>query len=269
VTHNHQPVGGTTTGVALVLLLAVIYEVMALRQRPGRVWPDTRTAAFLGGCLALATGLSPGLSPWPTGDFRTHMLQHLLVGMVAPLGLVLGAPITLVLRSVPRPLGRRLVRLLHHRALRPVAHPVSALVLSVGGFVVLYVTPLYVLAATRPVLHSPITLHFLLAGCLFVWVLAGPDPAPRRPSVPARLFVLGVAVAAHAVLSQLLYAGAVGPAEIPTVQRQGAATLMYYGGDIAELLVAAALVASWRPTRRRASPTGTPIQAGQTATRSA
>lgn len=258
MTHNHQAVDGSTTGVALVLVLAVGYEVMALCQQRGRPWPDARTAAFLGGCLVLAAGLSPELSPWPFGDFRTHMLQHLLVGMVAPLGLVLGAPITLVLRSVPRPLGRRLGRLLHHRALRPVAHPVTALVLSVGGFAALYVTPLYTVTADRPALHTLMTVHFLLAGCLFAWVIAGPDPAPRRPSVPARLVVLGIAVAAHAILSQLLYAGVMAPTEIPTPQRQGGATLMYYGGDITELLVAAALVATWRPTRVRARPSPGP-----------
>ena len=50
-------------------------------------------------------------------------------------------------------------------------------------------------------------LHFVFAGCLYAWVIAGPDPAPHRPSVPARLVVLGVAVAVHSVLAQLLYGG--------------------------------------------------------------
>jgi putative membrane protein len=70
------------------------------------------------------------------------MLQNLLFGMIAPLGLVL-APITLVLRTVPRGLARRLGRLLHQRALRPLVHPVTALVLSVGGFAAFYATPLF------------------------------------------------------------------------------------------------------------------------------
>jgi len=254
VTHNHGAVAVPSAGVALVLVLAIAYEAMALRQPSGRRWPSARIAAFLGGCLVLAIGVSGELSPWPPGDFRGHMLQHLLVGMIAPLGLVLGAPITLVLRTVPRGLGRWLGRLLHHRALRPVAHPVTALLLTVGGFAALYATPLYTVVAGRPALHNLMTAHFVLAGCLFVWVIAGPDPAPRRPSVPARLVVLGVAVAAHAIVSQLLYAGVIAPVDVATAQRQGAATLMYYGGDIAELLVAAALVSGWRPARRATLP---------------
>ncbi|WP_203737750.1 cytochrome c oxidase assembly protein [Actinoplanes italicus] len=95
-----------------------------------------------------------------------------------------------------------------------------------------------------------VQVHFLLAGYLFAWVVAGPDPAPRRPSVPVRLMVLGVAIAFHAVFSQLMFAGVVGDPATPRAEREGGAELMYYGGDIAELLLAAALVTRWRPRRQ-------------------
>jgi putative membrane protein len=68
--------------------------------------------------------------------------------------------------------------------------------------------------------------------------------------VPARLVVLGVAIAGHAVLSQLLYAGAFFQAAVPGAELRGAGELMYYGGDIAELLLALALVTFWRPRRQ-------------------
>ncbi|MBB4908609.1 cytochrome c oxidase assembly protein [Actinophytocola algeriensis] len=54
-------------------------------------------------------------------------------------------------------------------------------------------------------------LHFLVAGYLFAWLIAGPDPAPHRPGVPARLVLLGVAIAVHATLAQLMYAGIAAP----------------------------------------------------------
>ncbi len=57
------------------------------------------------------------------------MLQHLLLGMLAPLGLVMAAPITLVLRSVPARLGRGISRLLRSRYLQVVANPITALCL--------------------------------------------------------------------------------------------------------------------------------------------
>lgn len=128
--------------------------------------------------------------------------------------------------------------------------PATALVLNLGGLVALYCTPLYAAAAREPALHHLIHLHFLASGYLFAWVIAGPDPAPARPSVPARLVVLGVAIAGHAVISQLLYAGLFVQVQAPHGELRQAGELMYYAGDIAELLLAFALVSSWRPASR-------------------
>lgn len=93
-------------------------------------------------------------------------------------------------------------------------------------------------------------LHFFLAGYLFASSIAGPDPAPHRPSVPARLVVLGVAVAGHAVLAQLVYAGVLPHVQAPAHDLRAGADLMYYAGDIAELLLALAMVSTWRPHPR-------------------
>jgi putative membrane protein len=246
MSHSH----GLDAGL-LVLAVAVGYEILATVGRP---WPWWRTALFLTGCALLVAGFTPDALPWPAGDFRTHMAQHLLIGMLAPLALVLGAPVTLLLRTLPRRAGRFVGRLLRTRVLHAVAHPVVALVLNLGGLALLLGTGLYAATTRDPALHLLVHVHFLLAGYLFAWVIAGPDPAPRRPSVPARLVVLGVAIAFHSVLSQLLYAGAYLDLPVPAGQRQGGAELMYYGGDIAELLLAAALVTGWRPARRRSEP---------------
>ncbi len=255
VAHVAHHAGGHAPVLPLLLVgvLAAGYVVLAARCRGyGRGWSSWRTSSFLAGCGLLALGLAPGWLPYPDGDFREHMLQHLLIGMLAPLGLVLAAPVTLLLRSVPSTAGRRLGRMLHSRRLRVVADPITALALTIGGLAVLYLTPLYAMTTVHPLLHDGVHLHFLAAGYLFAWVIAGPDPAPRRPSVPARLVVLGVAIAFHAVLSQLMYAGLVVDLPVPPDQRRGAAELMYYGGDIAELLLAFALVSTWHRHRRRA-----------------
>jgi putative membrane protein len=215
-----------------------------------RRWKPWRTAAFCAGLGLLAVAFTGPVSRLAMTDFRGHMLQHLLIGMLAPLGLVLGAPVTLLLRSLPATAGRRVCRVLRGRPFHLLANPWTALVLSVGGMVALYCTPLYRLTSTSG-LHSLVHAHFLLSGYLFAWVIAGPDPAPRRASVPHRLVVLGVAVAVHATLSQLLYAGLLVDVPAPPDELRGAAELMYYGGDIAELLLALALVSTWRPTPRR------------------
>lgn len=85
-----------TAALALVALLAAAYALAA--SRTPRPWSRWRTAAWLAGCSTVAVAL---LLP-ESGGPRTHMAQHLLLGMVAPIGLVLAAPITLLLRVSSR-----------------------------------------------------------------------------------------------------------------------------------------------------------------------
>ncbi|WP_433717624.1 cytochrome c oxidase assembly protein [Actinoplanes sp. CA-051413] len=226
----------------LVVLIGLGYEWQCLRVAGWSAW---RGAAFQTGAAVLIVGLV-----LPVHDFAGHALQHLLVAMVAPLALVLGAPVTLLLRTLPVRTARRLTRLLRSHPARALAHPVAALLLTTGGLVALYLTPLYARMLTEPALHQLVTIHFILSGCLFAWVVAGADPAPHRPSVLARLVLLGVAIAAHATLSQLLYAGAYVQVPATAADRQAGATLMYYGGDVAELLLAFAVVQSRAASRR-------------------
>nr|BFE79121.1 hypothetical protein GCM10020093_017220 [Planobispora longispora] len=196
MTSPHAHAGPDALPALLLALPAAGYLLTAARRRAaGRPWSRRREAAFLTGCALLALALGNAL-PFGEGDFRGHMLQHLLIGMLAPLALVLAAPLTLVLGALPPRRGRRLGRLLRSRTARLLAHPVTALLLTLGGLAALYCTPLYGLAAATPWIHHLVHAHFLLSGYLFAWAIAGPDPAPHRPSVPARLVVLGVAVAA-------------------------------------------------------------------------
>ncbi|MFF6947709.1 cytochrome c oxidase assembly protein [Streptomyces iakyrus] len=266
--HHHLPehgpdaAGGAPDWLppALVLLAAAgAYLLLARRARhrnPALGWSRWRTGFFLGGTVLLGVALLPPVAPLAHEDFRGHMTQHLLIGMYAPLALVLAAPVTLLLRTLPASRGRRLTAVLHSPPARVISHPAVALVLSTGSLVALYFTPLYNATATGPAAHWLLHAHFLLSGCLFAHAIAGPDPAPARPGVRARLVCLGVAIAAHAVISQLMYAGFRVDIRAPVDQVQGGAEIMYYGGDLAELLLAAALVATWRPEPRRAASRG-------------
>jgi putative membrane protein len=252
--HHHGGAPSMAVPVAFVLIGALAYLLLAIRQHASpRGWSWWRTSAFLAGTGVLILGLLSHLLPFPEGDLRKHMLQHLLLGMFAPIGLVMAAPITLLLRTLPVRYGRMVTRLLHSRFVRILANPIVALTLDLGGMAVLYFTPLYLLMMSNPALHYAVHFHFVAAGCLYTWVIAGPDPAPRRLSVPMRLVVLGLAVVIHSVLAQMLYAGAFVKIPTPAAQLQRSAELMYYGGDISEMLLAFALVTTWRPVRRNAS----------------
>ena len=247
--------GGPGPWLIAIVAGVLVYLALAAREaRRGRRISRFRLLALLTGAMLLGVAFWPAALPWPPGDFRHHMLQHLLIGMLAPIALVLSAPVTLLLKSLPTRAARNVVRLLHSAPFRVLCNPVVALSLNIGGMAALYFTPLYTLAMHEPVVHHWMHIHFLFAGYLFAWVIAGADPAPARPSVPVRLVVLGVAIAFHASLSQLLYAGIFVSLPIGAAERQGAAALMYYGGDIAELLLAFALVSTWRPGNKGRAP---------------
>ncbi|MFF0249013.1 cytochrome c oxidase assembly protein [Streptosporangium sandarakinum] len=251
---HHGGLSGALPVAGVAVLLAAYLAAAALRRREPRGWSRWRTAAFTTGAVLLAAGLTGPVAAFAETDFRGHMLQHLLIAMLAPLGLVLGAPVTLLLRSLPAARARRVTAVLRSRPAHVLTDPWVAFTLNVGGMAALYFTPLYGIACADPLLHPLVHLHFVLAGFLFTWVIAGPDPAPRRPSVPKRLVVLGVSIAAHATLSQLMYAGLFVAVTAPGPELLGAAEIMYYGGDIAELLLALALVTTWRPARSRVAP---------------
>ncbi|MCF3145478.1 cytochrome c oxidase assembly protein [Streptomyces platensis] len=261
---EHGHVAGSSVLEVLLPALALSIAVgaylllarQARRRNPALGWSRWRTAGFATAMALLGVALLPPVAPFAHEDFRGHMAQHLLIGMYAPLALVLAAPITLLLRVLPAARGRQLTAVLHSPPARLIAHPVVALALSTGSLAALYFTPLYNATMGNPAGHWLLHAHFLLSGALFAYVVAGPDPAPSRPGVRARLIYLGVAITAHAVISQLMYGGFWVDIHAPIEQVQGGAQIMYYGGDIAELLLAAALVATWRPDHRRPTPRG-------------
>jgi putative membrane protein len=242
---------------ALVLLAAAgTYLLLVRRARhrnPALGWSRWRIGWFLGGIFLLGAALLPPVAPFAHEDFRGHMAQHMLIGMYAPLAFVLAAPVTLLLRTLPAARGRQLTAVVHSPPVRVITHPAVALALSTGSLAVLYFTPLYNATMSTPAAHGLLHAHFLLSGCLFAYVIAGPDPAPARPGVRARLVYLGVAIAVHAAISQMMYGGFWVNIHAPIPQVQAGAEIMYYGGDIAELLLAAALVATWRPEPRRSA----------------
>ena len=250
--HIHSSPASVLVPLLVVATLLIPYLVAVARQkRSDRHWNYWRITSFVVGTSLLFVALSPPVSNLSHNNLRAHMLQHILIGMLAPLGLVLGAPLTLAFRTLPIQASRFMTTLLHKRLVRWLIHPVSAFLSNIGGMYLLYLTPLYALTLTNPYLHYFMHLHFLVAGCLFTWAIAGPDPAPGRPGMRTRLIVLFLSIAAHAILGKLMYIH-LWPHDTlhGTNEIRAAAQFMYYGGDFAELLLVIALFTTWYRRQR-------------------
>ena len=228
--------------LAAAVYLGAAHLVPAVRGRAR--WPVGRTAAWVGGLGCVVVAASGPLSA-AHGDLRAHMAGHLLLGMVAPLLLVLARPVTLALRTLPLTAARRLSRALRSAPLRVLGDPAVAVALNAAGLWVLYGTGLLTATAHSPGLHALVSLHVLLTGWLATAAVLALDPAPHRRGVAARALALTAGAAAHDVLAKALYAH---PPAGTTRAAEGA-QLMYDGGTVVHLLVAAVLWRQWYVSR--------------------
>jgi len=174
--------------------------VWALRRRGDR-WPVGRTLAFvvLGmGSFYVAT--SSGLAAYDTTLLSVHMVQHMVLSMVVPLCLALGAPVTLALRTLPkRPRGWLLV-VLHSRVAKVLSFPPLTLLLYVVSPWALYYSGWYGASLHSSFVHEMMHVHLVTVGALFFWPLMGVDPIPGRVSYPFRVLLVVLTLPFHAFL---------------------------------------------------------------------
>ncbi len=197
---------------ALMAIGLYLAGVRRMRAR-GDAWPVGRTVGWvIGWCLLIyVTNGAPGA--YGRVMFSMHMVMHMALMMAIPIFLVLAAPITLALRTLParrdKTLGPRevLLALVHSRYAAIVANPVVAAVIFFGSLVGFYWTAAFNVALTTHTGHVLMMAHFTIAGYLFVWSLIGIDPGPPKWSAPLRLLVLLATLAAHAFFGLALMSG--------------------------------------------------------------
>ena len=174
--------------------------VIVLHRRGDR-WPVGRTLSFVGlgmGSFLIAT--CSGLGRYDTTLLSVHMVQHMILSMVVPLALALGAPVTLALRTLPRTPRRWLLAVLHSRVAKVLAFPPLAFVLYVASPWALYFSPWYDASLASPFVHEMMHVHLVLIGTLFFWPLMGIDPVPGRVGYPFRVLLVLMTLPFHAFL---------------------------------------------------------------------
>jgi putative copper resistance protein D len=263
--------------IMLVVVGGGLYAAGVVRLvRRGDAWPVGRTVVFALGLLTIVAVQLTGFATYSMVLFSTHMIQHMVLSMLVPILLVLGAPVTLALRAL-KPARRRgdrgprewLNLFLNSRFSKVATHPAVATPLFVFSPYALYFTPLFPNLMNDHLGHLFMGVHFLLTGFLFYWIIVGVDPAPRKVPFLLRILLLLVAMGFHAFFGITIMMQSAPIAmdfynqfEVPWLEGQAedqheGGGIAWALGEIPTVLVMLALVVQWsrddeKEERRRA-----------------
>ena len=263
----------TEWGIDPVLLVLSVWVaglylvgVWLLHSR-GDKWPIGRTISFVGlgmGSFYLAT--SSGLAAYDTVLLSAHMVQHMILSMLTPLFLALGAPITLMLRTLPARPRAWLLALLHSRVAKVLSFPPLTFALFVISPWALYFTGWYDASLRSAAVHELMHLHLVVVGSLFFWPLLGADPVPGRVVYPFRVLLVFLTLPFHAFLGvtimsmhNLIAGGWYRSLDLawlpdPLADQNLAGSILWGSGDLVGLVIFGVLFVQWvRSSMREAT----------------
>ena len=254
------------------VLCGALYVAGVIRLRRGsNAWPPGRTITWLLGCVVMVWATNAGIAAYASAAFSWHMLQHMVLSMLVPILLVLGAPVTLALRAIRPSHGSRrgprewIVWSLGTPVTWFFTQPLVALLLYGGSVYVLYFTPLFTTLMDNHIGHLAMQVHFLLTGYLFYWVVIGIDYAPRRLPHWLRLLLVIASLPLHAffAVAFMLSPTPLGGTWFTQVQppwlenlmqdQNVAAGIAWAFGEVPTLIVVLALAIQWSRSDERES----------------
>jgi putative copper resistance protein D len=245
--------------LALIAFSAAAY-LWAVRRvnvaHPGNPHPRHRTWFFLGGLAAIGVALVSPIEAYEGLLFSVHMVQHMLLQLVAAPLLLAGGPITLALRASAPPVRRRILAVLQSRVVHAISFPLVAWLLFAAANWGWHFSTLYDDALESTALHYVQHATLLASALLFWWPAIGVDPSPWRLPHPVRLLYLFLALPQSSFLGiAIMEAPAVlyphyvtngrswGPSPIDDQALGG--VIMWTVGDIAFLIGMAVVVWLW------------------------
>ncbi|MFS8200139.1 cytochrome c oxidase assembly protein [Streptomyces sp. CWNU-52B] len=251
----------------LVGLALYAWGVVRLVRR-GDAWPVGRIVAFVVGVLSVMLVLCTGLNDYGMVMFSVHMVQHMVISMLSPILILLGAPITLALRALPTAGRDRkgprelLLMLLHSWFMRIVTHPAFTIPLFIASLYALYFSPIFDFLMESRAGHIAMMCHFLAVGLVFFWPIMGVDPGPHRPGYLIRMLELFAGMPFHAFFGIALMMGSEPMVEtyrnpaaslgIDALSDQNAAGgIAWAFSEIPSVLVLLALLFQWYRSEQR------------------
>ena len=244
--------------LGIAIAAALYIAGLVVLHRRGDRWPVPRSFSFLfGGLGSIALATMSALGTYDTVLLSIHMVQHMVLMMVAPMFLALGAPVTLALRTLPTRPRAMLLAVLHSRLARVITFAPLTLALFIATPFALYYSPFYEISLRSGFWHAFLHLHFLIIGCLLMWPLMGIDPVPGRISHPLRLLMVFLMLPFHAFLGISIMSSTVLIAESwylafnrtwppsPLDDQYLAGGILWASGDAIALLMLIALFVQW------------------------
>jgi cytochrome c oxidase assembly factor CtaG len=230
---------------AAVAISAVLYGwgvIRVARRHPARPWPAWRTVLFLGGLAAIVVATQSGVGAYDDVLFWDHMVQHLMLIMVAPPLLIFGQPMTLLMHASRNPLHTWAKRVFRSKAASFLTWPVLGAVAYTGAVVAAHLTSVASLVETNQTLHNTEHVTFLIVGYLFFLPILGKEPIRWRLSYPMRFVILVLIMPVDTFTGLVLgYGGAGSPglatgprpawAPGPVSDLHAGGAVMWIGGD--------------------------------------
>ena len=253
--------------LSIVGLVVYVGAVVRLR-RTGVAWPKWRTLSWTAGMASLFAVTGTWLNGYSMVLFSVHMTQHMVLSLITPLLMLIAAPITLALRTLPRGPGAAgapralLLDALHSRFARIVSHPLFTVPLFIASLYGVYFTPLFDALMGNALGHQLMLAHFVVVGLLFFGPIVAQDPWPRTLSYPGRMLELFLPVPFHAFFGvAIMMAGSLvvetfaqapaGWGVDPLTDQGVAGGIVWAFGELPTVLVLAVVFFSWASSEER------------------
>src|SRR6202167_2073358 len=193
------------TGFVVVAAGLYLWGVLRVRRRhPARPWPLARTGLFLGGLAVVVIATESGIGRYDDVLFSDHMVQHLMLLMIAPPLLVVGQPVTLLLHASRNPLHTGVKKLVRSRPVQWLTWPVFGVVAYCATIVGTHLTDFMNLVTEHDAVHEAEHVLYLVVGYLYFLPLIGKEPIRWKVSYPLRLFLLFIAMPVDAFTGVVL-----------------------------------------------------------------
>jgi putative membrane protein len=249
---------GAILGAASIALY--LYAVRLYNRRfPDRAYCGWRIAAFVCGVALMCAMLVPPIDALADRFFAWHMTQHVVLMLIGPPLVLLGAPLLLTVAVPPRHIALRITGF----SQTPFAHalfaPLTGWVLFVAVLWMSHFSPLYESALEHPFVHVAEHALYVIAAFLFWLSVVQVGYTPRPLPYPARMLYLFLAIPQGAFLGFAIYGarGVLYPhyahaqtAALALADQQNGGAVMWIAGGLLLFIAFMCTAGAWAASER-------------------